>query len=117
MDIKFADVAELQTAYDGSWYFVAGAGGDLAEWVTGYEKLMAEQEIGKPAEWWQTNGSTINLFATRHKGTINRDDCFKGDLACLLFPLDGLHVGRLAIFKLQMEDRWFDDVIQNMRRA
>lgn len=117
MDIQFADTDTLEVAVQGSWYFIAGAGGDLDEWVTGYEKLLAEQEIGKPTQWWKTNGSTVNLFATRRKGTIVRDDCFKGDLVCLLFPLDGLHVGRLAMFKLQAQDRWFDDVIGNMRRA
>lgn len=118
MDIRFADIADLKIAMDGSWYFIAGTGGDLGEWVTGYEGLMAEQEIGKPTAWWQTNGATVNGFAAQHKrGLIHRDDQFPGDLACLLFPLDDLSTGRLAIFKIQMQDRWFDDVIDNMRRA
>ena len=30
-----------------------------------------------------------------------------------LVGLDGLDVGKLAIFKLQMGDRWFDDVVDN----
>lgn len=42
------------------------------------------------------------------------DDPFRDDLTVLTFPLDGLHVGKLAMFKLTMEDRWFDDVTDNM---
>jgi hypothetical protein len=114
--IQFADVADLKKAYEGSYYFIAGAGGDLAEWITGYEGLLAEAEIGKPTQWLQTNGATINNFAAQKKGgLITNNDQFPGDLTCLLFPLDGLNAGRLAMFKLQAQDRWFDDVVQNMR--
>jgi hypothetical protein len=107
---------DLEAAYEGSYYFVAGAGGDLEEWITGYEGLMKEQEIGTPTQWLATNGAAINLFASEKLGgQIVNDDQYPSDLTCLLFPLNDLHVGRLAMFKLQMQDRWFDDVIQNMR--
>lgn len=116
--IRFADVADLKGAVEGSWYFIAGTGGDLQEWVTGYEDLMKERNIGKPVEWFQTNGATINGFAAQyHGGLIEGRDQFPGDLVCLLFPLTDLAVGILAMFKLQMQDRWFDDVIANMRLA
>lgn len=116
-DIRFADVADLKAAYEGSYYFIAGTGGDLQEWVSGYEGLMKEQEIGTPTQWFQTNGATVNGFAVQHHTSlIVNDDCFPGDLVCMLFPLDGLNTGRLAMFRLTMQDRWFDDVIQNMRR-
>lgn len=115
MDIRFADIADLDNAYQNSWYFIAGTGEPLEEWVTGYEGLMAEQEIGKPTMWFKTNGGTINAYADSGKYVINPRDRFAGDLVCLLFPLDGLDIGRLPIFKIQMQDRWFDDVIQNMR--
>lgn len=115
-DIQFADVADLKAAYEGSYYFIAGTGDPLEEWITGYEGLLKEQEIGTPKQWLKTNGATINGFAAQKKGgLIASDDQFQGDLTCLLFPLDGLHGGRLAMFKIQMQDRWFDDVIQNMR--
>ena len=115
-DIRFADVADLKAAYEGSYYFIAGTGGDLQEWVSGYEDLLTKESIGTPTLWLKTNGATVNGFASQHYGGLIADnDQFPGDLACLLFPLDGLEVGRLAMFKLQMEDRWFDDVVQNMR--
>jgi hypothetical protein len=104
--------ADLQAAYDGSWYFIAGTGGDLAEWTKGYEDAMATNELGKPTAWFQTTGGAINAFA----GSDNTNP-FPDDLTCLLFPLDGLNVGGLAMFRLVMEDRWFDDLIDNMRPA
>ena len=114
--IRFADVADLEKAYEGSYYFIAGTGGELTEWVSGYEDLMVQREIGTPTAWLKTNGATVNGFASQHhRSLIVSNDQFPGDLACLLFPLEGLDVGRLAMFKLQMEDRWFDDVVQNMR--
>ena len=117
-DIRFADVADLEEAYGGSYYFIAGAGGSLEEWISGYEDLLKEQEIGKPTRWLRTNGATVNGFASQRKGSVITDrDQFPGDLLCLLFPLDDLNTGRLAMFKLQMQDRWFDDVIDNMRPA
>lgn len=108
--MEFLTSQELKRAYDGSFYTISGAGGDAQEWVDGYEKIMKDQEIGTPVEWFQTSGACINLFAG------DNNDPYPDDLNILLFPLDGLEVGRLAMFKIAMEDRWFDDIIDNMRR-
>lgn len=101
--------ANLATAYNGSFYFIAGTGGSLEEWKDGYEGFMRRELIGKPVAWYKTTGKAINEFAGENNNP------FPDDLTCLLFPLDGLSVGRLAMFKLSMGDRWFDDVIDNMR--
>ncbi|MFN8048519.1 MAG: hypothetical protein U0P48_08090 [Ancrocorticia sp.] len=98
-------------AYQGSHYTICGAGGDLNEWVEGYNKLLAEEGIGTPTYWAQTTGENINNYAATH-GTVT--DPFPADLTVLTFPLEGLHLGKLALFRLRMEDRWFDDIIDNM---
>ena len=50
--------ANLQEAYNGSYYTILGAGGDLQEWVDGYNQMLAEEGIGKPkAEEEMTEGS------------------------------------------------------------
>lgn len=104
---------QLETAYDNSYYFIAGCGDPLEEWVEGYEDLLAEHNIGKPVRWYQTTGAAVNRYA----GDIpSPSDYFQEDVTCLLFPLNRLDTGKLAIFRIQMQDRWFDDVIQNMRR-
>jgi hypothetical protein len=101
--------ADLQKAYDGSFYFIAGCGGDLDEWVTGYEKFLDERDCGKPTAWLQTTGKEVNEFAGEN------DNPYQAGLICLMFPLDGMEVGPLAMVKILMQDRWFDDVIDNMR--
>lgn len=114
--MKTLTADELSQAREGSYYTIVGVGGPLSEWLEGYEGLMAAAGIGKPQEWFQTTGGDVNLFATRAKnGPIHPDDCFKNDLTILMFPLDGLDVGALAIFKMRMADRWFDDIVANMR--
>jgi len=92
----------------GSFYTIIGAGGDLSEWVNGYNDLLKEQGIGTPKQWYTFNGSHINS-AYDLEGTV----AYKSDLPFLAFPLDGLDVGKLAIFRLRMEDKWFDDIVAN----
>jgi hypothetical protein len=109
-------ITDLQAAYDGSYYFIAGAGGDLGEWVNGYNAMMREAGIGEPVQWYVTTGDKINDFAFPTGWLSVWPECFQSDLRCLMFPLTDLHGGKLPLFKLQAQDRWFDDVIQNMRR-
>lgn len=103
----------LDVADEGSYYTISGAGGDLQEWMDGYEELLTEADIGKPTKWCQTTGAAVNAYASR-RGKVAERDQFQSDLVFLLFPLDGLAVGALAIFKLKMMDRWFDDIVANM---
>lgn len=109
--------ADLQKAYDGSYYTIAGCGGDLNEWVEGYEEWLAEAGVGKPVEWLITTGADVNRFRLLQSGgtRLFPDDEFEGALTFLMFPLDGLGIGKLALFKMEHGDRWFDDVISNMR--
>lgn len=98
----------LADAYNGSYYTILGAGGDLQEWVDGYEKWLEEKGIGKPKAWFTCKGKDIN----EGFGLIG-SNAFKDDLTCLFFPLDELNIGGLAMFKLAHGDRWFDDIIDN----
>jgi hypothetical protein len=117
MDIReITAKAGLQMAYEGSYYFIGGCGDPLDEWVTGYHGLLAEEGIGEPREWFKTTGALVNDFAFPEGWISTNHDCFKPDLTVLMFSLDGLNAGKLALFKLRMQDRWFDDVIDNMRR-
>lgn len=114
MRVLYSD--DLADAYRGSYYTISGAGGSLDEWVTNYESLLGEKEIGKPVEWFQTTGESVNAFAATYRGSpILPADRFIPDLTLLMFPLTDLHVGHLAMFKIIMRDRWFEDIIQNMR--
>ena len=114
MSEKQIAVADLQEAYEGSYYTILGCGGDLQEWIEGYEEMLANGGIGTPIRWLQTTGEAINAFVPELDTTS--DDAFKPDLVVLMFPLEGLvDVSRLARFKIEWRDRWFDDIIDNMR--
>lgn len=109
--------ADLGKAYEGSWYTILGAGGDLMEWVEGYEEELAGRGIGKPVGWYRTTGAEINEYAqTGQVKGVPPGDLFPADLTVLMFPVDGLNVGKLAIFRIDWGDRWFHDVVDNMRR-
>lgn len=113
--IETLDARDLARADDGSFYTIAGVGGDPQEWVDGYIGLMAERGIAAPAAWFTTTGAAVNRYAERKKGGfVVERDLFADDLTFLLFPLDGLDPSKLPLFKLQMQDRWFDDIVANM---
>lgn len=101
----------LKKAYEGSYYTIIGAGGDLEEWKHGYSELLAESGIGSVKEWISFKGSDMNK-----EFGLTGSNMYDPSLTFLAFPSDGLNVGRLAIFKLQMEDHWFDDIVENNLR-
>jgi len=103
--------ADLVTAFEGSYYTILGAGGDLNQWVAGYTDMLQAAGCGTPGHWYTTTGQAINEYAAT-KGTVT--DPFQPDLTALMFPLVGLNGGILAMFKLQNGDRWFDDIVNNM---
>lgn len=121
--VEALDVKGLQRAMDGSWYTIRGAGGEISDWperivfalnevASGLPGVNEGQGIGTPVAFYTTLGETVNRFA----GEGLADEWyFQPDLPFLMFPLDGLDMGRLAIFRLLMGDTWFDDMIQNMR--
>lgn len=108
---------DLAMAAAGSYYTILGTGGDLGEWVDFYEERLAELWIGRPDRWYRTMGGLINEYRADSTGcAVVKDDRFPVDLTVLMFPLDGLDVGRLAMFRLRMRDQWFDDLLANMRQ-
>jgi hypothetical protein len=116
LEIQSLKAPQLAKAFNHSWYLISGTGGDLSEWVSGYEGLLAEKEIGKPKFWATTDGASINAFAQSRLGSeITPSDRHPDDTVFLLFPLDGLDIAKLALFKIRTDDRWFDDVIQNVK--
>lgn len=101
----------FRKAYDGSYYTIIGAGGDLQEWKDGYADLMQKEGIGKPVEWIEFTGKDMN-----EEFDLTGDKRYKDDLQFLAFPLGGLDVSKLAMFKIRMQDRWFDDIVDNNAR-
>lgn len=101
---------DFDSFYNGSWYTITGAGGDLDEWVKGYNELFSKAGIGTPVGYVTFKGADMN-----EKYDLRGSVRYPDDLTFIAFPLDGLDVGKLAMFKLKMGDRWFDDIVDNNR--
>lgn len=101
----------FERAYNGSYYTIIGCGGDLNDWKNGYNKMLNEQGIGTPTEWIEFTGKDMNEVY----GLVG-DNAYQDDLHFLSFPLDGLNIGKLAMFRMITGDMWFDDVVDNNRR-
>lgn len=98
----------FKKAYEGSYYTIMGCGGDLNEWKEGYNGLLSEEGIGTPTAWFEFTGKEYN-----DEFKLTGSNRYSDTLHCLCFPLDGLDVGKLAMFKIKMQDRWFDDIVDN----
>lgn len=101
----------FEKAYRGSYYTITGCGGDLEEWKSGYQDLLDKNDIGRIQEWIHFTGKDMNDYYG-----LTEDNAYPDDLNFLAFSLDGLNTGKLALFKLRMQDRWFDDIVDNNRR-
>lgn len=111
-------IDDLDAARSGSYYTIRGAGGDLSDYARHVAEFLVGQQVGDPTSWWTTSGAHVNEYARRvHGAEIHPDDLFPADLTFLMFPLDGLDVGRLAVQRVVLRDVWFDDMIANMRRG
>lgn len=99
---------DFDKLYKGSYYTIVGVGGNLKEWKTGYQTLLAEKNIGTIKGWVTFKGKDMNDFYN-----LTKNNRYPQTLTFLAFPLTGLDLGKLAIFKMKMGDRWFDDIVDN----
>jgi hypothetical protein len=76
--------------------------------MQGLNKLLAENEIGQVDTFYTFSGKLMNdMYGLTGK---NR---YPDNFTFLCFKLDGLDVGKLAIFKLSFGARWLDDIVDN----
>lgn len=101
---------KFEKMYNESWYTIIGCGGDLEEWKDGYNKLLNGRGIETPKEWIHFTGKEMN-----EEYDLEGNNAYPDDLNFLAFSLEGLDIGKLAIFKLQAQDKWFDDIVDNNR--
>lgn len=97
--------------YDGSFYTICGAGGRTEDWIDGYNDLLKEAGIGKPKKWYEFYGKDMNEVYN-----LTGNNRYPANFHFLSFEIDGLDISKLAIFKLKMRDRWFDDIVDNNLR-
>lgn len=108
IELKDTDFAILKTLENNSAFTIEGAGGDLNDWMKGINELLAEKNIGQVDTFYTFSGKLMN--DTYNLTGSNR---YPDDFTFLCFKLDGLDIGKLAMFKLQFGARWLDDIVDN----
>lgn len=103
---------KLREAFDGSYYTILGCGGDIETWKNGYQHILDIDNIGKITKWIEFTGAELN-----EEFDLHGISAFRKDLHCLAFSLEGLDVSKLAIIRISMQDRWFDDFVDNFISA
>lgn len=107
----------LVKAYKGSYYTITGCGGDLKDWREGYNRLIKEGvdpnfDIDKE-DLFFFSGKDINNWLG-----LKGDNRYRDDLTFMTFSYETCSnsIVALAMFKLRMEDRWLDDIVDNNLR-
>ena len=110
-DIRTVGSEMFQQFYDGSYCTMIGAGSTDGhkDWFDGINKALKEDKIGQIKTLYVFKGKDMDNFFG-----LTGDNRYQDDLTFICFPLDGLDIGRLAMFKLKSELRWFDDICDNL---
>lgn len=104
--------AVFKEAYEGSYYTITGCGGDINEWVKGYNNELSKRGIGRIDKFYLFYGRDMHA-----NYGLSGNNAYPDELTFLMFANDGLVIPKLAMFKYAMQDRWFDDIVDNNARA
>ena len=107
-ELKEADETKLRELENASAFTIEGAGGDLNEWCIGLNEILAKENIGQVKTFYTFTGKLMN---DTYK--LTGSNAYQNDLTFLSFMLDGLDVGKLAMFKMKFGARWLDDIVDN----
>ena len=93
--------------YEGSAFTCIGIN-DPEEWFEDLNKEMSEEGIGSVDEMFTFKGKSMNKYYR-----LEGDHAYPDDLTFLSFHIDKLDRGKLAMYKLRIGARWFDDIVDN----
>ena len=98
MSIRTVSIDELRRMKNSQGIVLQGCGGDLQEWVDGFNDLMTKENI-------LLDGSEFtNCVAFEN-----------GDTTCILYPFEGakLNIGKLSIWRIASHETfggtWFNE--------
>lgn len=100
--------SELSNLANGSAFTIEGAGGNLHEWCIGLNEMLAKENIGQVKTFYTFSGKLMNSAYN-----LTGSNAYPDDFTFLCFTLDGLDVGKLAMFKMKFNARWLDDIVDN----
>lgn len=102
------DYKLFDSLYTSSAYTITGVGGNITDWMEGITEALQKNKIGTPQCFFTFTGAQMN-----ERYSLRDKIAYPDDLHFLAFPLNGLNVDKLALFKLAQHDRWFDDIVDN----
>lgn len=97
---------QFELAYNGAFYTITGVEGK-EEYVEGYNNLIHDEGL-QPVTWYEFTGKDMN-----EQYQLRGDNVYQPDLQFLAFDYDKADAPKLAIVKLRMQDRWFNDIVDN----
>lgn len=101
-------ISELLSLTDNSAFTIEGAGGNLHEWCIGLNEILAKENIGQVKTFYTFSGKLMN-----DTYNLTGSNAYPDDFTFLCFTLDGLDIGKLALFKMKFNARWLDDIVDN----
>ncbi len=88
---------------------ILGAGGELIEWVQGFDKILKEEEIVKGRY------NSFNFAARIIGNCLGKGG--RTDLVLLFDPKNKINGGKLAMWRIKMGDiSWVEDFVVNYRK-
>lgn len=107
-ELKEADETKLRELENASAFTIEGAGGDLNEWCIGLNEALDKNKIGQVTTFYTFSGELMNKVYG-----LTGSNAYPDNFTFLCFMLDGLDIGKLAMFKLRFGARWLDDIVDN----
>jgi len=101
----------LERLENGSAFTVSGAGGNINDWAIGLKKMLKDKNIGHVDIFYTWTGKFMNE-TYKLSGKVAYPDNF----VFIAFPIEGMDIGKLAIFKMEFGARWLDDIVDNNTR-
>lgn len=101
----------FEKLYNNSAFTFEGLGfDDFDELKDQINECLEEENIGtvKSENFFTYSGKDMNDYY--HLTGTNR---YPDNLTFVSFLLDGLDIGKLAMFKLRIGARWYDDIVDN----
>jgi hypothetical protein len=113
MAILIDTKAQFDEMYKGSYYTIVGCD-NVQEYEDAYKQMLRDAGLPEPIRWVSFTGQSMNAIYQ-----LIGEDAYPDDLNFLAFSLNGMgsNGGKLALFRLQNGDSWFDDIVDNNARA
>ena len=102
---------DINKIYNESMSTIIGAGGNILTWVSDLNDWLNYFNLGRINRVYVFKGKDVNSIYN-----LEGDDRFSDGLTFIAWPNDGItDMEKYVIERLNMQIRWFDDIIDNAK--